>query len=179
MPIHFITSSDHKFKEISAIVPGLERLQLDLPELQEIDPKIIIRAKLKEATAHHLGEFIVEDTSLHLDCLGGLPGPLIKWFKQAMGLPAIADLAAKLGNDRATARTIIGYAHGHDDICFFEGVRNVRIVPPRGQSNFGWDVIFMPEGEIRTQGEMTTAEKNAVSMRGEAARKLKEFLDKR
>jgi len=44
-----------------------------LPELQEIDARKIIEAKLIEARKYHDGEFIVEDTSLYLNCLNGLP----------------------------------------------------------------------------------------------------------
>ncbi len=179
MPIYFITSSQHKFDEIRAVVPELERLDMDLPEIQEIDARAIIEAKLKEATAHQQGEFIVEDTSLYLDCLKGLPGPLIKWFMKTIGKDGLWAIADKFGDQGAEARTTIGYAGGHDQLLFFEGRRRGRIVAPRGESNFGWDPIFQPDGQAKTQAEMTREEKNAVSMRGEAARQLKAYLDAR
>jgi len=177
MTLYFITSSEHKFAEISAVLPELERLDMDLPEIQEIDAKAIIRAKLMEALAHRGGEFIVEDTSLYLDCLKGLPGPLIKWFMKTIGKEGLWAIADKFGVCGAEARTTIGYARSHEEVFFFEGSRRGRIVAPRGQSNFGWDPIFQPEGSDRTQAEMTQEEKNRISMRGEAARKFKEFLD--
>jgi len=176
MSIYFITSSQHKFDEINAFVPELGRLDMDLPEIQEIDAKKIIRAKLAEALAHHAGEFIVEDTSLYLDCLKGLPGPLIKWFMKTIGKEGLWALAEKFGQDGAEARTTIGYARNHEEIFFFEGARRGRIVAPRGESNFGWDPVFLPEGSSKTQAEMTPEEKGRVSMRGEAARKLRDFL---
>jgi non-canonical purine NTP pyrophosphatase (RdgB/HAM1 family) len=176
MSLYFITSSEHKFAEISAVVPGLERLDMDLPEIQEIDAKVIIRAKLMEALTHRGGEFIVEDTSLYLDCLKGLPGPLIKWFMKTIGKEGLWTIADKFGVYGAEARTTIGYARSHEEIFFFEGSRHGRIVAPRGQSDFGWDPIFQPEGSDRTQAEMSREEKNRVSMRGEAARKLLDFL---
>ena len=43
---------------------------------------------------------------------------------------------------------------------------------PRGQNGFGWDAIFIPERETRTFGEMTPAEKDAVSHRSRAWRAL-------
>jgi inosine triphosphate pyrophosphatase len=176
MPIIFITSSDHKFAEIKAVVPELERLDMDLPEIQEIDAKAIIRSKLMEALAHRSGEFIVEDTSLYLDCLNGLPGPLIKWFMKTIGKEGLWAIADNFGVYGAEARTTIGYARSHEEIFYFEGVRRGRIVAPRGQSNFGWDPIFQPDGSDKTQAEMTQEEKNRISMRGEAARKLRDFL---
>jgi inosine/xanthosine triphosphate pyrophosphatase family protein len=70
--IKFITGNANKFKEISAVVPGLlEQLDVDLPEIQEFDAHLIIRDKLEAARLHHDDEFIIEDTSLYLDCLGG------------------------------------------------------------------------------------------------------------
>ena len=84
--IKFITGSKHKFAEISAVVGEgvLERLDLDQPEIQEIDPRKVVEEKVIEAIRqHHTGPVMVEDTSLFLDCLAkpdgepGLPGPLV------------------------------------------------------------------------------------------------------
>ena len=60
--LYFITGSQGKFREVKAILPEVEMLEMDLPEIQGIDAKKIIEAKLEEATKHHAGEFIVEDT---------------------------------------------------------------------------------------------------------------------
>jgi XTP/dITP diphosphohydrolase len=45
-------------------------------------------------------------------------------------------------------------------------------------SGFGYDPVFQPEGESRTFAEMSEAEKNAISHRGEAMRRLAEYLDR-
>jgi XTP/dITP diphosphohydrolase len=47
---------------------------------------------------------------------------------------------------------------------------------PRGQNGFGWDAIFIPDGEARTFGEMTAAEKDARSHRRRAWQLLRERL---
>ncbi|HXF43868.1 MAG TPA: non-canonical purine NTP pyrophosphatase [Candidatus Paceibacterota bacterium] len=73
MALFFITSNKNKFEEVKTILGDVEQLDIDLPEVQDIDAKNIIRAKLLEAFNHKEGEFIVEDTSLYLDCLQGLP----------------------------------------------------------------------------------------------------------
>lgn len=83
--IYFITGNKNKFEEVRAILPDAEQLDIDLPEIQEIDAHGIIRAKLHAAFAHEEGEFIVEDLSFYLECLNGLPGPLIKWFLKTIG----------------------------------------------------------------------------------------------
>ena len=131
MTIYFITGNENKFKEVKSMIPEVERMDMDLPEIQDIDPKEIIKAKLEEAMKHHDGAFIVEDTSLTLKAMNGLPGPLIKWFEQAIGLDGIANLAEKLGDDKAIARSMIGYATDSDNIHFFEGTLEGQIVSPR------------------------------------------------
>ena len=180
MPIQFITGSKHKFSEINAIVGGLEQLDIDLPEIQGVDPEPIIEAKLQQAMIDHHGELIVEDTSLFMECLNGLPGPLIKWFMVKLGRQGLWQLADKSGLYEAEARTTIGYTDGTSRVRYFVGSTSGVIVPPTGASNFGWDPVFRPdEGDGRTYAEMTQAEKNAVSHRGKAARALKAFLDGR
>ncbi len=178
MTLYFITGNKKKFEEVKAILPQVEQLEIDLPEIQEIDAHKIIAAKLAEAFSHRQGiEFIVEDTSLYLDCLKGLPGPLIKWFLQTIGNAGLYNLSSKLGDTKAEARTIIGYARNPNDIHYFEGSVRGNIVPPRGPNKFGWDIIFQPEGYNKTYAEMPQEEKNTISMRRAALNKLKAFLD--
>lgn len=174
--MYFITGNKHKFAEVQAILPQVEQLDIDLPEIQEIDAKEIIKAKLLEALKHQFGELIVEDTSLYFEALNGLPGPLIKWFRKTLGNQGLAELVAKYGNNRAQAKTLIGYARSTEEIYFFEGVLAGRIVPPSGNSDFGWDPIFLPDGYDKTFAELSAEEKNQISMRRLAVNQLKEFL---
>ena len=177
MPLYFITGNKNKFEEIKSVLPDIEHLGMELPEIQEIDPKKIIETKLKEALNHKTGEFIVEDTGLYLDCLKGLPGPLVKWFLKTAGLDGLAQIAEKLKNRHAEAKTIIGYAKNHEEIYFFEGAVTGQIVSPRGESNFGWDPIFQPDGHNQTFAEMDDKKRQSLKMRRIAALKLKEFLE--
>jgi len=177
MTLYFITGNKNKFSEVKAIIPNVEQLDIDLPEIQDIDAKKIIRAKLLEALNYKQAEFIVEDTSLYLECLNGLPGPLIKWFMKTIGNDGLFNIAEKLGNNKAEAKTIIGYAKNPKEIYYFEGSVKGKIVSPRGKSGFGWDPIFQPEGFSKSFAELTPEEKNKISMRRIALNKLKEFLE--
>lgn len=76
--ITFLTGNRSKLQEVQALIPGVEGLDIDLPEIQEIDAHKVVAAKLEEAQKHHRGALIVEDTSLYLDVLHELPGPLVK-----------------------------------------------------------------------------------------------------
>lgn len=174
--LYFITGNQGKFKEVKAILPEIEQLDIDLEEIQEIDAKKIIEHKLNEAIKHKQGGFIVEDTSLYLEGLNGLPGPLIKWFLQSLKNEGLAELTMKLGNDKAEAVTIIGYAKNENDIHFFEGRIKGKIVKERGENGFGWSSIFQPNGHEKTFAEMEDEEKYSLSMRRLATEKLKNYL---
>lgn len=178
MNLYFITGSKGKFTEVASIVNNIKHLDIDLPEIQEIDQKKIITAKLHEAFKHHSGEFIVEDTSLYLDCLNGLPGPLIKWFLKTIKTEGVAKIAESYGNTKAVAKTFIGYAKSNTDIHFFEGEVTGNVVYPRGEYGFGFDPIFQPKGSLKTFGQMKLSEKKQYSMREIAAQKLNNFLNK-
>jgi non-canonical purine NTP pyrophosphatase (RdgB/HAM1 family) len=102
---------------------------------------------------------------------------MIKWFLQTIGNEGLYNLTVKLKNNRAEARTLIGY-YSRGKIRYFQGIVKGKIVSPT-QTNFGWDAIFVPEGYDETFGEMDSDEKNEISMRGKAARKLREFLEKK
>ncbi len=65
--IYFITGNKNKFQEARALLPRIEQLDIDLPEIQEIDAEKIIEAKLIAAFEHKKGAFIVEDTSLYFE----------------------------------------------------------------------------------------------------------------
>ncbi|MFT4307757.1 MAG: non-canonical purine NTP pyrophosphatase [Candidatus Woesearchaeota archaeon] len=172
--MRFVTSNPNKLRELRIHIPDIEPLELDLPEIQSLDPHTIIRAKLESARSYTDEDLIVEDTSLMMDCLGRLPGPLIKHFLEELGVEGIAHLITRYSEDtHATARTIIGYASG-EKMEFFEGTVRGKIVEPRGEG-FGWDPIFEPEGYDQTYAELGE-EKHTMSPRTKAVEKLVSFL---
>jgi inosine triphosphate pyrophosphatase len=174
--MYFITGNIDKFKEICSNIPSIKQLDIDLPEIQETDAYEIIKEKLRASFAYKQDEFIVEDTSLYCECLNGLPGPLIKWFLKSLGTEGLFRIVQTLGNTNAIAKSIIGYARNYDEIYFFEGILEGKLVAPRGINGFGWDSIFVPDGNIKTFAEMDENEKNNISMRRVALNKFKEFI---
>ena len=174
--LYFITGNKFKFNEVQHFFPEIRRLDIDLPEIQEVDAKKIVAHKLQAALEHHSGPFIIEDTSIYLNCLNDLPGPLGKWFEKSLGDEKLASICIQLNDTRARCTTIIGYARNRQDVRFFEGSIEGNLVQPRGDRSFGFNAIFQPQGLSKTFGEMTIAEKNKISMRGIALKKLKEYL---
>ena len=176
--LYFITSNKDKFEEAQEILGDfeMEQFDVDLPEIQEIDSRAVVRAKLEAALEHHEGPFIVDDVSMRWEALNGLPGPLIKWFLKSFSLKEMHGLVDKLGNTAGEVSLLIGYAKNRDDIHFFEGVVRGEIVSPRGEG-FGWDPIFQPDGSGKTYAEMGKEEKNKVSHRRLALDQLRDFLE--
>lgn len=172
----FITGNKDKFAEASQIIPQLEQKDIDLPEIQEIDPEEIIKAKLNEARKNVQGNLIVEDVSFKMGSLKGLPGPLIKWFLKALGNDGLYEIAAKMDNTDVEVRLIIGLSQEQGDTVFFEGITKGTIVSPRGNGGWGFDAIVQPEGFDKTLGEMSPEEKNKISMRKIAFQKLKDYI---
>lgn len=85
MDLIFITGNARKFAEVQAVLPDIQQVDIDLPEIQSLDPHAIIRYKLAEAQKiYPHSQIIVEDTSLIFDAWHGLPGPLIKWYLQTV-----------------------------------------------------------------------------------------------
>ncbi len=175
MNLQIITGNPNKFRELSQFIPNASQIDIDLPEIQSTDPEIVITAKLAEAQKHAAGNHVVEDTSLSLDCLNGLPGPLIKWFLKSIGTNGLYELCEKYGNFGATAKTVLGLSID-GEMQFFSGEIRGQIVAPRGDNGFGWDEIFQPEGFAKTFAEMTDEEKLAISMRKIACEKLVSHL---
>jgi len=151
-------------------------MPIQLEEIQEIDAHEVIKAKLIEAQRHHKGLLIVEDTSLYLDCLNGLPGPLIKWFEKTIGNEGLYEVAKKHNNFKAQAKTIVGYFDENSDLQFFSGTVNGNIVSSRGSNDFGWAPIFELEENGKTFAQMMDEEKNICSMRTIAFEKMKDSL---
>ncbi len=179
----FITGNKNKLSEVQYVLPDVIGRQYDIPELQEVNADKIIAAKLDHACSLATGPLIVEDTSLYMQCLSskggkdGLPGPLIKWFLQSVESKGLVKMAKVMGNAKAQVRCIIGYSDDRGQRQYFTGFMNGTIVEPQGKIGFGWDHIFVPEGSLKTFANMSIEEKNEIGMRGQAVKKLKDFLD--
>jgi len=168
-----VTGNPHKAAEARRIVGsrlGVE--DVDLPEIQSLDPREVVRAKALEAWARLRRPLVVEETSLELRALGGFPGPLVKWMLEAAGAEGIARCAHGLGDSVAVARCLVLHYDGGREVVGV-GVETGRLVlPARGTAGFGWDVVFAPDGSERTYAELGAAEKDARGHRGRAWRDL-------
>lgn len=177
--ICFITGNKNKLREAQAILRDCEILDedIELPELQG-ESEDIVKEKAKLAAKELNKPVFVEDTCLCFNALNGMPGPYIKHFIEKIGREGLVRLLLGYENKSAKGIAIIGYCELGKEPKIFEGIVKGKIVEPRGESGFGWDPIFIPEGHEKTFAEMSSEEKNAISHRKKALEKFRDFLEK-
>ena len=117
-------------------------------------------------------------TGLAVHAWNGRPGALVAWFLDTVGLQGILDMAAGITDRRATATAALGYADATGVRVFQGTVEGTLATEPRGTSGFGYDPVFIPDGDSghRTWAEMTSEEKNKVSHRRRAVEAMRNDL---
>ncbi len=176
--ILLVTGNPHKLQEWQGFMPAnisLGSVDLDLEEIQSDDPLDIVIDKAKRAYAVLKKPVVVEDVSAGLVKLGGLPGPFIKFFMKQLGQSALYQLAGEVEGEAAIVSCSVAYYDG-EKLLSFKGDVSGTIVAPRGDSTFGFDVTFVPDGHDQTYAEMPAELKNKISHRAVAARGLIDLL---
>lgn len=176
--IYFITGNEFKFKEASNIIPNLEQLDIDLIEIQEINPQKVIEHKINEAISiSSVNNLIVEDTVFGYNALNGFPGTFIKWMYESIGIEGMWKVIENFEDKSGFIKTTIGLKLNGGDIKYFESNLEVNVVKPRGENGFGWDPIIEITKLGKTQAELTEKEKGAVSSRGDVFRQVQKFIE--
>jgi non-canonical purine NTP pyrophosphatase (RdgB/HAM1 family) len=164
-----VTGNENKWREAQRILGRpLERVGLDLPEIQAPTTREVALEKTRAAWEQLKRPLIVEDAGLEFAALGSFPGPFIKFWEKLGGLESICRALDGLGSRAATAVCVLGVASDGNFTVVEGRVGGSIAASPRGTQGFGWDAIFIPEGETRTFAEMSGAEKDARSHRRRA-----------
>jgi XTP/dITP diphosphohydrolase len=184
------TRNEHKVVEVRRIfaaaavdveLVGLDAFP-DAPDVAETGLTFEENALLKaRAIAHRTGlPTIADDSGLAVDVLGGMPGIFSARWSGRHGDDAanlellLAQLADVADADRGAAfvcAAALATPDGVEDVVRGE-LRGSIVTQPRGTNGFGYDPVFVPDGEVRTTAEMAPAEKDAISHRGLAFRAL-------
>ncbi len=188
MKLIFATNNARKLAEVQAVLgdgytlatPRDCGVEEEIPETQ---PTLEGNALQKARYLHvRTGlDCFADDTGLEVAALGGAPG--VRSARYATdGHDFAANNRLLLRNlegredRRARFRTVIALIRGGEE-HLFEGIVEGRIVDREtGCEGFGYDPLFVPDGYDRTFAEMTPDQKNAVSHRGRAVRRLVDFL---
>ncbi|MDH6356754.1 non-canonical purine NTP diphosphatase [Parabacteroides sp. PF5-9] len=188
MKLVFATNNIHKLEEVKQITPSA----ISLVSLSEINcyDEIPETAETLEGNALQKAEYIKErfgldcfadDTGLEVEALDNAPGVYSARYAgpehsaEANMLKLLENLKGET-NRKARFRTVIALLiNGEQHL--FEGVINGRIIADkRGNTGFGYDPIFVPDGYEQTFAELGSDIKNQISHRALAVRKLAAFL---
>ncbi|EEQ82077.1 hypothetical protein NCER_101274 [Vairimorpha ceranae BRL01] len=183
MILHFATSNKNKFNEVKDLLDielkhshniELKQLHEDITEIQGSKEDIALD-KLKKVCKYHTDKWIIiDDTSIELSALNGFPGPYGKDFL-LIGNQCIENLVSKIGRD-AVSSCIVGLGNFNKNIYkLFYGKVSGTIIKGK-EGGFGFDSIFLPDGSDKVYGDISVTEKNSISHRGEAIRKLLSYI---
>ena len=172
------TTNRNKLDEFRRILPDVEivGLRLDIEEIQSLDPyKVAARKAIEAYKANDYNPILVEETSLALRGLGGRPGTYIKDFCEEAEMRRMIAESWLKGRDRAARATVLIAVFDGAEVQIREGVTAGTIAETlRGGNGFGWDDMFIPEGETRTFAEMGDGEKDCHNMRRKALMALRQ-----
>ena len=176
MKIIFATNNAHKLSEVQAVLG---------PDFELVTPRSVgITEEIPEQQDRTGCDCFADDTGLEVEALGGAPGVhSARYATDGHDFAANNELLLRnlegVGDRRARFRTVISLILDGEE-HLFEGIVEGHIAQcASGSEGFGYDPLFIPEGSTKTYAEMTPAEKNALSHRGRAVRKLAEFLHNR
>jgi XTP/dITP diphosphohydrolase len=183
------TRNRYKAREIQHILGHEFRVRHlgahpEVSEICESGSSFEENAKLKAlAASKHLPTLVIaDDSGLEVDALGGAPGIYSARYAGANAtdrdkidklLRELARVRATNDGRRARFRCVVALARNGNLLGTFEGIVEGRIADEvRGDSGFGYDPIFIPEGTQQTFGELPAEVKNAISHRAKAIRAL-------
>lgn len=186
--ICFATNNQHKLEEVRhALVPDLLVLSLQEINCNEELPET---GNTLQANALQKADYVfknygitcfADDTGLEVEALNNEPGVYSARYagpqrdnEQNIDL-LLTNLKDK-NNRRAQFRTVICW-RTTEGAQYFEGIVKGEIIEARrGKGGFGYDAVFVPDGFTKTFAEMSMEEKNQLSHRGQAVKKLTAFL---
>lgn len=185
----FATNNAHKLDEIRRIVgDDFDILSLtevgcheDIPE-NEPTLEGNARAKARWINNRYGVDCFADDTGLEVEALGGAPGVHSARYAPGTSHDSEANMKYLLknlegsDNRKARFRTVICLIIKGEEKMFEGKVEGTIASAPEGENGFGYDPIFVPTGDIRSFAEYDAAEKNSISHRGRATRKLLDYL---
>jgi XTP/dITP diphosphohydrolase len=184
------THNPGKVRELAALMEGRVEMiaagDLGLPEPEETEQTFAGNALVKARAAADAAGMIAlaDDSGLCVAALDGAPGIYsARWagpardFRHAMALVERRLEEAANRDPAAWFISALAVAWPEGPAVVVEGrVDGALTFPPRGDNGFGYDPIFIPEGESRIFGEMAPAQKEQLNHRARAFAKLKAAL---
>ena len=179
--LFFASSNEHKFEEAQRILSNfgisVSLFKTTLEEIQSNSMCEIAKRKAIDAYSKKQKPVIIEDDGLFINSLEGFPGPYSSYVYDTIGNKGIIRLLENTKLRDAKFVAIIAYYNGVDDVKLFESSIPGKISSIIEQGGWGYDPIFIPDGESKTYANMF--DKDKFSHRSVALTKFSNwFLDK-
>ena len=179
--LFFVSSNENKFQEAERILSNLGvKINFSKTTLEEIQSSSLSEiAEQKVISAYELVQkpVIIEDDGLFIDSLNGFPGPYSSYVYDTIGNKGIMNLLENSQVRDAKFVSIIAYCDSDCDVKLFESSIPGKISSIIEKGGWGYDPIFIPDGESKTYANVS--DKDKFSHRAAALTKFSNwFLDK-
>jgi XTP/dITP diphosphohydrolase len=176
--LFFVSSNTHKFTEAQRILSNLgldiSLFKTTLEEIQSNSLSEIATRKALDAYSKVQKPVIIEDDGLFIDSLNGFPGPYSSYAYDTIGNKGIMSLLEKIESRNAKFVAIIAYCNGVDYIQLFESSILGKISLSIEEGGWGYDPIFIPDGESKTFANVS--DKDKFSHRSAALKKFSDWF---
>ena len=183
----FATNNQYKADEVSKLLDGqykiltLKEIGCDV-DIPETGSTFAENAALKSSYIfeNYNLDCFGDDSGLQIDALNDEPGIFSARYSgvrdDQKNLELVLEKMSEVLDRKAKFTTVISLAQAGQNYLFEGIIEGVIVDKPTGDKGFGYDPIFQPNGYDLTFAEMTTAQKNEISHRAIAMKKLIEFL---
>ena len=188
MKLVFATSNQNKAKEIQSLIPNLLQILslLDIQCTEEIpETQSTIEGNASQKAFYVYEKYhqncFADDTGLEVESLNGKPGVLSARYAGESrdaneNMDKVLQELSLKENRKARFKTVISLVISGKEHQFEGIVDGVILSEKRGDSGFGYDPIFLPDGYDLSFAEMDLSTKNKISHRAKAVNKLVEYL---
>ena len=172
--LFFASSNENKFQDAERILTNLGvKVNFSKTTLEEIQSSSLSEiAEQKAISAYELIQkpVIIEDDGLFIDSLNGFPGPYSSYVYDTIGNKGIMNLLENSEFRDAKFVSIIAYLGGSDGVKLFESSIPGKISSVIEKGGWGYDPIFIPDGESKTYANVS--DKDKLSHRAASLKKF-------
>ena len=176
--LFFASSNNHKFEEAQRILSnlGLEinMFKITLEEIQSNSMNEIAKRKALDAFRKIKKPVIIEDDGLFIESLDGFPGPYSSYVYDTIGNKGIMRLLENIETRNAKFVAIIAYCDEENVANLFESSIPGKISLSIEEGGWGYDPIFIPDGESKTYANVS--DKDKFSHRSASLKKFSDWF---
>ena len=176
--LFFASSNEHKFEEAQRILSNsgvkIKLFKTTLEEIQSNSLSEIAKRKAIDAFTKIQKPVIIEDDGLFINSLNGFPGPYSSYVYETIGNKGLVRLLENTELRDAKFVAIIAYCNGIDDVQLFESSIPGKISSIVEKGGWGYDPIFIPDGESKTYANVPNKDK--LSHRSASLKKFSDWF---